>query len=173
MGSVRAVPFTEAGGVMDYKARFYARTQPNEIGCMEWQGAVTASTGYGKVKYEGRAVDTHRVSWFISRGAIPAGMDVCHTCDNRRCVNPLHLFLGTRSMNVVDAMVKGRQSLKRAHAAHPVVLTDDQVRQIDERVKSGERDGVIAAEFGVARQTVSKIRLRQRPRYLELLGEVA
>lgn len=173
MDSVRAVPVTEAGGVMDFKERFYARTQPNELGCLEWQGAITAATGYGKVKYEGRAIDTHRVSWLISRGAIPTGMDVCHTCDNRACVNPLHLFLGTRSMNMIDAIAKGRVSTKRAIAARTLTLTDEQVRQIDVELATGRTQGDIATAFGVARQTVSKIRLRQKPRYLALLGEVA
>lgn len=158
---------------MDFNDRFYARTVVNEQGCFEWQGAITAATGYGKVKFGGRAVDAHRVSWMISRGSIPAGMDVCHTCDNRRCVAPLHLFLGTRRENVIDAMVKGRQSTRHLVGTHMVRLSDEQVRAIDDRARSGEPHLTIAAAFGIAHQTVSKIVRRQRPRYAALLGDRA
>ncbi len=153
--------------------KFYATTVANDAGCMEWQGALGKKTGYCKVKLDGRAVDTHRASWILSRGPIPAGMDVCHTCDNRACVNPLHLFLGTRQQNMLDAAAKGRTSNARAIAAHPVKLTDSEIRHIDALASSGMPQDSIAALFGVARQTVSKIVLRQRPRYVALLGNLA
>jgi hypothetical protein len=155
-----------------YIVKFFSRVEMDEnTGCHEWQGAITAATGYGKVAFsDGSRIDTHRVSWMLTHGEIPKGMDVCHKCDNRRCVNPLHLFLGTRSQNMIDARDKGRLNLAPAHAAHPVVLTDDEVREIDRRARAGEVQQNIAADFGVKRQTVSKILLRQKPRYQRLLG---
>lgn len=152
--------------------RFYGMTLANEVGCMEWQGAISSSVGYGKVRFHGVPTDTHRVSWMLSRGPIPVGMDVCHTCDNRACVNPLHLFLGSRKQNMVDAAAKGRTSVARAVAAHPVKLSDQAIREIDALASQGVAHDAIAARYKVARQTVSKIILRQRPRYVALLGEM-
>lgn len=154
--------------------RFYAKTEyVRETGCLEWRGAITASTGYGKFGYEGRAQDTHRVVWQMAHGPIPAGMMICHICDNRKCVHLHHLFLGTRSDNMRDAARKGRLKLDAARALVPLKLTDEQVIAIDERHRYGASRHELASEFGVAPQTISKIRYRDRPRYQRLLGEVA
>lgn len=156
-----------------YIVKFFARTGVDpETGCFEWQGAITESTGYGKVKLDGRVIDTHRASWILTHGDIGDGLQICHTCDNRKCVNPRHLFIGTRSDNMVDAHLKGRLSAAM-HDAHAVFLTDAQVVEIYARINAGEQRAVLAAEFGVAPQTISRIRLKQRPRYVALLEEVS
>ena len=78
--------------------------------CWEWQGAMNRY-GYGRVYWPKRGpVLAHRVAYELEHGPIPEGLFVCHHCDNRRCVNELHLFLGTARDNALDMMAKGRWS---------------------------------------------------------------
>lgn len=152
-------------------ARFYARTTvERDTGCFAWQGAITAGTGYGKVKLGDKIMDAHRASWILTHGEIPRGADICHTCDNRACVNPRHLFIGSRSDNMIDALEKGRLNLQALFDAHYVTLSDEQVREVYRRSHAGEERAALAAEFGVSPTTVSKIRLLRLKRYRELLG---
>src|SRR5690349_17498383 len=82
--------------------------QPN--GCWLWSAAQTVG-GYGKFKVRGSSARAHRFSYEHASGSIPDGMFVCHRCDEPRCVNPDHLFLGSPKENMLDMVAKGRQPL--------------------------------------------------------------
>lgn len=89
--------------------RFWAKVAKGD-GCWNW----TASTvgGYGSFWSTGSR-RAHRFSWELHSGPVPAGLFVCHRCDNRQCVRPDHLFLGTPSDNITDCSRKGRLFLSR------------------------------------------------------------
>jgi len=88
-----------------------------DSGCWEWQRARFKS-GYGAIRVDRKATTTHRVAYRLWVGEIPAGMFVLHRCDNCRCVNPAHLFLGTHHDNMKDATAKGRAGMSgKLHSA--------------------------------------------------------
>ena len=144
---------------MTHEQRFWARVDKGAApDCWLWAGSVQ-SGGYGQIKVAGRSSTSHRVSWEIHHGAIPAGMMVLHRCDIPRCCNPEHLFLGTAKDNSADMMAKGRR-VKR-HAPHTRVrkLDDDGVRAIR---GDGREAHIVAYEHGVSEGTVYNIRARRR-----------
>jgi hypothetical protein len=91
------------------KARILERTVKTDAGCWEWPGWVNRQ-GYSVLSYRSTNVRGHRLAYMLWKGPIVDGMFVCHHCDNRRCINPEHLFIGTRSDNTQDCLSKGRHS---------------------------------------------------------------
>ncbi len=131
--------------------------QPN--GCWEWPGKITTS-GYGGVQQAKQQHYVHRFVWEQTNGPIPAGIFVCHTCDNPICCNPAHLFLGTPADNLRDARQKGRtvnppRWVGENH--HAAKLTDADVLAIRRAYRDGESIISITRGSPVCRQSVANI----------------
>lgn len=93
--------------------RFWAKVDKSGE-CWEWLAHKT-DCGYGRISIGGEMLSAHRVSWSIHFGPIPPGLCVCHKCDNKLCVNPSHLFLGTITDNNRDKSAKGRHHNQKTH----------------------------------------------------------
>lgn len=101
---------------MTIEERFWTKVKKTD-GCWEWQRCLIGSMGYGSFWDGERKWVAHRYSYTLHNGPIPEGMCVCHTCDNPKCVNPAHLWIGTKADNNRDKIQKGRYSLWRAEKA--------------------------------------------------------
>ena len=130
-------------------------------GCWIWTAALDQD-GYGKFRGEVLGVSlnkAHRFSWaYHTQSIIPPGMMVCHSCDNPRCVNPGHLWLGSAKDNVLDMDRKNRRNVRLGELAARSILTEEQVKTIlsDPRPYSQ-----IAADYGVAAPTIGSIKNRE------------
>lgn len=115
-------------------------------GCWDWKGS-KGPGGYVNIRYNRKKILAHRISWIIHNGEIPDCLFVCHKCDNRRCTNPDHLFVGTTQENTKDRDEKKRQIHGSRH--HKSKLTESDVVEIKKRLVLGIPSKKIADEFGV------------------------
>lgn len=140
------------------KQRFLAKIEKQPSGCWQWT-ASTAKGGYGQFNVGGKNWKAHRLSWILHGGADPEGLCVCHKCDNPRCVNPDHMFLGTHLDNVRDKISKGRCGHTGARGAlnGAVKVRDVPVEQIKQLKAEGKTVREIGPMFGLSKSTISNI----------------
>jgi hypothetical protein len=129
-------------------------------------------SGYGCLRLCKRTFSAHRVSYHVFKGPIPEGLHVLHECDNRRCVNPEHLFLGTNLDNIRDSVAKGRRkgvSRNRPSGLTYKNLDRERHRQIRMKIPPADREKIreakrrgetlrgLAAVYGVSDATIHRI----------------
>ena len=139
--------------------RFWKYAQAgNKDECWEWQGVINW-LGYGCFQLNYKMVKAHRVSWEIHKGEIPPGLKALHRCNNRRCINPHHLYLGTQSDNIKQAVRDGtlKPMQGESHPRHK--LTTEQVLVIRASHNLSYRE--LASKYHVSRITIGEIMTRR------------
>lgn len=128
-----------------WQERLRAKVVVDLAGCWVWQGAKDPA-GYGAVKLNGRKWNAHRAAYVAFVGQVPNARIVCHRCHNHACINPDHLYAGSRSDNISDAKRAGKDMAAR--------LTPEQVAQIR---RNRQPRSALANRFGVGLSTINKI----------------
>jgi hypothetical protein len=136
--------------------RFWRKVEKGD-GCWLWTGS-TFQNGYGRFALEGKiSVRSHRHAWELTNGPIPAGMIICHRCDNRICVNLDHLFVGTHKDNAEDRDRKRRAAWHRPGWRPASKLSLDQVAEVRLLRAAGTPVKEVAARFGIHKNSVTRI----------------
>ena len=140
--------------------RFWSKVEKTE-GCWNWI-ASTTSDGYGHFKILNKSKASHRVSFELhNQRTIGEGMVIMHSCDNRKCCNPLHLTEGTHQDNMTDMVSKGRQN--PGSKRHNSKLTESQVLEIREiyAIENHKTHRQLGDEYGVSSNTISCILIKK------------
>jgi hypothetical protein len=150
--------------------RFWAKVDqsagPN--GCWPWTAARTEK-GYGRFfPKHGVGSRAHRMAYELTCGSVPPGRMVLHTCDNPPCCNPAHLYVGDALANTADMVAKCRhENGIQAGSRNPrAILTEPKVCEVWRRIRAGETNKSIAADFKVHHSTISAVRRKKTWDYL-------
>src|SRR5688500_9910632 len=140
-------------------SKFWERVEGmGTLGCWNWPGRDRGPSGYGGISWHGREYYAHRVAFCLAHGMAPMSLSpdigVLHTCDNRRCCNPDHLWLGTNDDNVADKVRKGRQSRLRGPRNPKSKLTPEAVHVIRSEARRGVLGTALARRFGISSTSV-------------------
>lgn len=138
------------------KLRFVSKILVGDS-CWEWQGSRFQDSGYGMFHIDSVPVGAHRVAFKLFKGVIPKGLLVCHTCDNRGCVRPSHLFLGTASDNTQDMLKKRRNRPVVGERVKAHKLTVAEVIEVRKARALGALLRELAEKYAVSIASVSRV----------------
>jgi len=148
--------------------RFNKNTKIADSGCIEWTAA-TDPSGYGKIKIAKKTMSTHVAAWRIANGGIsvPIGSVVMHSCDNRKCVNILHLSCGTQSRNMEDCRDRGRLFIAHGESHANARLNNDIVMEIRRLYATGLTQRQVASRLGLNYPVVRAVIERRSWKHVE------
>jgi len=139
--------------------RLALERRPGPNGCIEWTGGGNGAAGYGQLKIGPKMILAHRAVFELAHGAIPQGMMVLHSCDNRRCINVDHLSVGTHADNMADRGNRDRTA--KGEESGLAKLNDHKIREIRRLYATGHITQASLAEvFEVTPSNVSLITSR-------------
>ena len=145
--------------------RFWAKVKKTKQ-CWIWTGS-RGNRGYGRFRMDKDDYwNAHRVTWAITFGPIPDGLQVLHHCDNPACVRPDHLFLGTQSDNVRDMVQKNRANRPYGPRHFRTALTEDQVRAMRAEWATGITQNQLARKYGISTSGIHGILHRRVWRHI-------
>lgn len=136
--------------------KYYEKHVIKQEGCWDWSGIIQW-TGYATLNIR-PPIKAHRASWILHNGEIPKGLLVCHTCDNRKCTNPDHLWLGTHKENIQDKIKKGRSNTPKGIQLKVAKITEEQVIEIRLKLKNGLTCSEIGRQYRISRKIISRIK---------------
>jgi hypothetical protein len=144
----------------DRMAQIEARIALNQsrapTGCLLWTG-YTQPNGYGYINVGSIHIAAHRAALMLSGVNVPRGLDVCHRCDVRACIELAHLYVGTRKQNMADCTARGRHNKPKGAAHWRAKLTAADVLAIRQQRNAGATTTALAAQFKVNHATISRI----------------
>jgi len=159
-----ATVYTALHGSEKLVNRFTAKINKHANGCWEWAGNLLPN-GYGAIQVNGRKESAHRLSYRIFIGHIPSGMYVCHHCDNKKCVKPDHLFVGSARDNAHDRAKKGRSAILVGERNPAAKLTDmDRARLVAEYINGSVPLNHLAKRYGISMSRIFKLTSKRRGR---------
>lgn len=141
--------------------RFWSKVDRRHEECWIWTGSLDR-LGYGTFWFRGASERAHRVAYELARGVAPGPRHVRHDCDNRACVNPSHLRLGTHAENMRDKSERGRVVTYRGSRNPSAKLTEEQVKEIRRLVAGGATLTSVGHQFGTHRSNVRRIVNREK-----------
>lgn len=151
---VRLIWKTRRWQQLSLRERIATRIAIQPSGCWNWQGDRTSRDGYGRLYIGGRLQLVHRVAYECYVAPIPLGLLVLHQCDNPACCNPSHLFVGTQSDNVQDALAKQCHVAPAGEINGLAKLTKEAVMVIRETAYRTATITELARRFGVSRRAI-------------------
>lgn len=139
-------------------ARFWGYVEKsNPTSCWNWTKATTVK-GYGAFQYKRNVYRAHRLAWSYLNGSIPDNALICHHCDNPRCCNPMHLFLGDNALNQLDCRTKGRARKALGERVNTAKMTMPSVilaRKLYADGNTSHRQ--LAAKFHIGKSAMGRI----------------
>ena len=128
-------------------------------GCWDWKGTCPKNPGYGQFRSNMKIYRAHKASWIIHNGEIPKGMFVCHHCDNKRCSNQEHLFLGTCKENNLDSIKKNINPCigKKRDLNHKTKIYSKDFDRINELYLKGYSQMEISKMYNVSQSNISVV----------------